>query len=109
MKKIEKYKEKYPIGSIIKHNCCNLMYEIIDYKFEKDHKNYYGVLSEEFVVFKTLYYPQEDIGKVQVFYIDHLREFKLSNLDYLSKIINERNLKQLKDKLVEKYEQLTLF
>lgn len=109
MKNIEKLKEKYPIGSIIKHNCCNLMYEIIDYKHKKGHKNYYGFLSEEFVVFKTLYYPKENIGKIITFDIDVLREYKLSNLDYLSKIINERNLKELKDKLVEKYEQLTLF
>ena len=109
MKNIEKWKEKYPIGSIIKHNCCNLMYEIIDYKYEKGHKNYYGVLCENFVIVKNLYYPKERIGVKYCFYIDYLREFKISSKDYLNEIIELRNLKEYEESKIEKYEQLRLF
>lgn len=109
MKKIEKWKNKYPIGSVIKHNCCNLMYQIIDYKFEKGHKNYYGVLSEEFVVLKILYYPEDKIDQLEIYYIDYLREFKESNFEYLEKLLKKRRKDKIENLKIEKFEQLRLF
>ena len=66
------------------------MYQIIDYKFEKGHKNYYGLLSEEFVGLKTLYYPQDKIDQLEIYYIDNLREFKESNFEYLQKLLENK-------------------
>ena len=109
MEKIEKMKQKFPVGSIIKHKCCNLMYEIIDYEYKKGYKNYYGYLLEEFVVLKTLYFPKEKIGQLNTFDMYMLREFNLSNINYLNKLLKERKEKELKESKIEKYEQLTLF
>ena len=109
MKKIEKWELKYPIGTILKHNSCNLMYEVIDYQFELGHKNYCGVLLEEFVVLKTLYYPENKIDQLEIYYIDYLREFKESNFEYLEKLLEKRKKDKIENLKIEKFEQLKLF
>lgn len=107
MKNIDKYKVEFPIGCIIKHKHCDLMYEIVDYKYVKGFKNHCNVLSEHFVVCKILFYPEEEIGEICTLYIDSLREFIISNIEYLDKIVIDRNKRKLIK--VEKYEQLRLF
>ena len=109
MNKIEKWKEKFPIDSIIKHKSCNLMYEIIDFKYLENHKNYYGILDENFVIIKTLFFPKDKIGKIDTYYIHFLKEFELSNLDYLNMLFELRNKKEQEERKKEKYEQLKLF
>ena len=93
MKKINKMKEKFPIGSIVKHKVCNLMYEIVDYRYQEGHINTLGVLQEEFVSLKVLYYPPEKIGEVHEFYMSYLNEFRLSDRNYLEELINKRKKK----------------
>lgn len=107
MKNIDKYKVRFPIGCIVKHKHCDLMYKVIDYKYVKGFKNHCNVLYEHFVVFETLFYPEEKIGEINTFEIDILNEYTISNIEYLDKIISERNKSKLIK--VEKYEQLRLF
>lgn len=98
MKKINKMKEKFPIGSIVKHKACSLIYEIVDYRYQEGYKNTSGVLQEEFVSLKVLYYPLEEIGKVHEFYMSYLNEFKMSDRNYLEELINKRKEKDVKMK-----------
>lgn len=98
MKKINKMKEKFPIGSIVKHKACSLIYEIVDYRYQKGYKNSSGVLQEEFVSLKVLYYPPEEIGKVHEFYMSYLNELRLSDRNYLEELINKRKEKDVKMK-----------
>lgn len=98
MKKINKMKEKFPIGSIVKHKACFLIYEVMDYRYQEGYKNSSGVLQEEFVSLKVLYYPPEEIGKVHEFYMSYLNEFKMSDRKYLEELINKRKEKDVKMK-----------
>lgn len=90
MVKIEQLKAKYPIGSILKHKRCNLMYRVIDYEYRPGYTAN-KVLVEHWVRLEILFYPKDKIGTTRVLHVSFLKELVLSSEDYLNVLIEKRN------------------
>lgn len=89
MNTIDKLKVKYPIGSILKHKYCNLMYRVIDYEYRPCYTTN-KILREHWVHLEILFYPKDKIGTTRVLHVSFLKELELSSEDYLNELIKKR-------------------
>lgn len=89
MEKLEKLKAKYPIGSILKHKHCNLMYRVINFEYNP-RETVNKVLTEIWVHLEILFYPLDEVGKIKVIGSQYLRELEISSEDYLNKLLEKR-------------------
>lgn len=89
MKTIEKLKAKYPIGSILKHKHCSLMYKVIDFEFRPGY-TVNKILVEHWVHLEILFYPKDKIGTKMIIHLSYLKELELSSEEYLNMLLEKR-------------------